>query len=400
MSSQRAGCLPGAAVLIVACLAAVIALGVTACGGTSSPEPPAPETPPPDSPFWTPPPYAGFCEADLLCIEADSEAQQALISDVLLDMDIPLMIAAALCDPATRTAYDADEAGTREELFRWTLLSRYLDHFAPEGQVELGAKTVAGRELVEHCWDAWLRRSAGEGLPAIPSPLSGTVRYTGQTYEIEPSDGVYPEVALVLAYLDEDPEGREFMTFFADVTREAGDVPYTVVIDLLRRADGVFVLHRVGAAHPEDEVYDVYTLTSYNAEVYVPVEFALVDRTEQFASFAAPAGLTLDIFEEAFAGTLSDRHLREVGEIGEALFDFTSDHRLEYGLIWDDGTGIRYHLVRLMEPGRVVCVQASIAYAWAADYYMLAESVFTAFGSEEFPINVILGLEDYILAGF
>lgn len=399
MNSKRAGCLPGTVFFTMLGLALFIALTLTACGGeTIEPTlPPEEISAAPNPTGWSGPPYAAHCNMETLSIDAVDAEEEASINSVLMAMDVPLYITAALSEPTTHTVYDADEASEREDVFRWTFLSRYLNHFAPEDEVEFGSQVTASREAVENAWKSWLCRIDSEALPPIPAPLAGVVSVSGETYSIEPAEGVYPDVSLVFAYLETDTEGREILTVYADITHVGDEEPYTVEIGLLRRPDGAYVLQRAGSANPEEDVYTLYEVTTYHAAVYLPADCTPLERNEKSASFASSTGLTVDIFEEAFQGTLAERRLKDEQEIPEPLFDFEADNRLEYGLIWDDGTSLRYHLVRQMEPGNLVCVQISVPLDWALDYFSLAESVFASFGASDFPVDIVLGLETHIL---
>lgn len=385
---------------VLALLAALI-LCLPACSGnkneTQAPVSAGPgQSAHPDG--WAPPPYQARCDMERIYIESGGDAAlEANINQILMDMDIPLYIAASLCTPSARTAYDADEDSGRENEFCWTLLRRVLNDYAPKDQVELGAQVKAARKVVEGYWDAWLKRNDGETLPDIPSSLADQIRLENGIYVMDPSDGIYPEVSLVTAYADTDPEGRSILSVFADVSREGLEEPLTVEIGLLRRGDGAYVLQSSSISTDED-LYTEYDVTTYHAAVYLPSEFVLKGQDNKSASFAAPNGLTVDIVEESFTSTLAERYESDSLKIPDLVVSFVSDNRLDYGIIWDDGTNLEYRLVRQMESGNLVRVQVTVPHAWTPDYYGLAESIFESFGAAPFPIDDVLALEDYVMA--
>ena len=382
---------------ISAALAALILLVLAACGGDETETPPPGQSYGPGPTDWSGPPYAARCDMETLTIEAESPGEEHRVNDALMALDVPLYITGALYDPTAKTAYDAHEAGPREMEFRWALMSRYFSHFAPEGQVEFGTRLAVSRTAAEDCWNAWLRREEGEALPPVPASMAGAVALNGDTYSIEPTEGIYPGVSLIFAYLDTDVGGGEVLTVYADVLWAGAGEPHTVEIVLLRRADGAYILQHAGSADPEADLYVRYELTAYRAAVYLPADCALVEENAQGASFASPTGLTVDIYEESFRGHLSDRHADELSEIGGPLFEFGDNNRLEYGIIWDDGAGLCYSLVRQMEPNNLVRVRAAVPYDWAWDYFSLAEALFGSFGGAEFPVDVVLELEEYVM---
>jgi hypothetical protein len=393
MRHGNAGHLPGAA---LAALAAMIILALAACGGQTESAPPEASYGPGPS-GWPGPPYAGLCDMEALAIEARDADEEAHINGVLTALDIPLYITASLHEPMTRMVYDADEASPREEIFRWTLLSRYFSRFAPEetGYVEFGARVTASGKAAEDCWNAWLRRGEGEALPPVPVELEDAVSLDGGMYSIEPAESADPVVSLVFAYLDTDIDGRDILTVYADVAQPGGGEPYPVEIVLLRRSDGAYVLQFAGSANPEEDVYVLYELTGYRAAVYLPVDCELLDDDGRSASFASSTGLTIDVFEEALGVPLSSRRLRDMSEIPEPLFEF--EDSTEFGIIWDDGANLRYHLVRQMSPDNAVCVQVAVPYGWEWDYFSLAESIFSSFGAADFPVEIVVGLEEYVV---